>query len=372
MKIKKIDIALVMIMFAIFKMEGIPTAFKDGIQIFSLLTALLMFVSQYKIAIKDISFLIIVPVVFSTVYSYLEGNINTNNVLNCFFYMFSIWMYSNIIGQYYKIGQSKRLIKIMKNILLFFSILTIISILTIGVADTGITTYLFGGKFICCYLIILTIVFIIVSKKRMKIIPLMFLMSMSIMFNIYFSCSTGIIITVLLFFLLIVPDGIKKILCNPIVVLVSIIASGGIIMVIELILQNSIVNKFIVEVLGKDISLSGRMPIYSYYLFPAIKNNPIVGYGYGSAILHKTTPYWNAQNGLLDYSLNFGIIGALALLILFYFVFKSNKGKYWPMYSYIYILIVAAIWECSFNMFLYIILILIYHLNGGVKNEISS
>ena len=62
MKIKKIDIALVMIMFAIFKMEGIPTAFKDGIQIFSLLTALLMFVSQYKIAIKDISFLIIVPV----------------------------------------------------------------------------------------------------------------------------------------------------------------------------------------------------------------------------------------------------------------------------------------------------------------------
>lgn len=151
MKVKKIDVALLLVCLALFKMEALPIMAKNGIQILSLIGAFCILGINYKIRINDISFIIIIPIVISSVISYLSGIISIQNVFNCFFYMMALFEFSNIVWIYSK-DNSLEMFKTMKQIFAIFFIMNLISIFIIGTEDTGNTTYLFGGKFISVYL----------------------------------------------------------------------------------------------------------------------------------------------------------------------------------------------------------------------------
>lgn len=373
MKLKKIDLALIFAVLAIFKMEGLPTFAKNSIQIVSLILSLGIISYGYKIYLKDISLILIVPVIISSVLSYIKGVINYQNIVNCIFYMIGIFAFSNIVRIYYDKKIDFEMFRILKIIFAIFSLMNLISIFIIGIEDTGNTTYLFGGKFLSLYLLFFSfILFFSSRKKKVGLISSILSCSILTLFSIYFSCSTGIVLAISLFLLLGISRKIKIFLCNTKTLLVILIISGCLVFSFEAILSVPLISNFIIKVLGRDLTLSGRLPIYKYYLIPLISKNYIWGYGYGSSILHVTTPYWNAQNGVLDYLLNYGICGIISILVAFMLVGKSYKEKYWYLYSFMFLLLIAGIWECSFSTYLYVVLILIYNLNGGIKHEILN
>lgn len=370
MKVKKIDVTLLLVCLALFKMEALPIMAKNGIQILSLIGAFCILGINYKIRINDISFIIIIPIVISSVISYLSGIISIQNVFNCFFYMMALFEFSNIVWIYSK-DNSLEMFKTMKQIFAIFFIMNLISIFIIGTEDTGNTTYLFGGKFISVYLAFFSILLSFSTKEEEVGLPkLLVSCGLLSLFSIYFSCSTGIILAMALFLSLIIPTYIKKFLCNGKTVLIIVILTALLVFSIESIINIPLISNFITGTLNRNLTLSGRLPIYKYYLIPLILKKPILGYGYGSSILHVTTPYWNAQNGLLDYQLNYGICGSCSILLLFWLVARSYKNKFWYMYSFMFLLIVAGIWESSYGLFLYTVLILIYNLNRGTPNDV--
>ena len=85
---------------------------------------------------------------------------------------------------------------------------------------------------------------------------------------------------------------------------------------------------FILGLLGRNTSLTGRVPMWSYLLQNVISRRPILGYGYGAiwnlegfrAQLAATLG-WSSQvvigdNGLMDIGLHLGIIGVVLMATL--------------------------------------------------------
>ena len=373
MKFKKIDLAMFFVCLAIFKMEGLSTVVKNSLQVTSLIISIYFLGFSYKMHIKDVSLIIIVPIIISTFISYYREIITFQNVFNCIFYMLGLFIFSNISRIYVQQNRILEMFRCLKNTFLIFLLMNLISIFVIGTDDTGNTTYLFGGKFLSLYLVLFSSILIFFCKKKnFSLFNIFICCILLTIFSIYFSCSTGVVLAWCLFLLLLLPKSIKSLLCNIKILITLIILTAFLVFFLETFLNIPLIKNIITGVLHRDLTLSGRLPIYKYYLIPLILKNPIWGYGYGSSILHATTPYWNAQNGLLDYQLNFGICGTISILIMFALAAKSYMEEYWPMYSFMFLLIVAGIWECSYGIFLYVILILIINLNGGVKYEISN
>ena len=367
MKLKRMDISLIFILIAIFKPEGLPVLAKNSIQIIGLLIAMFLFISKNKIMAKDITIVIILPILVSTLISYFKGIISLNNVFNCLFYMTSIFVFSNIVRKFVGKSRKKDLLKILKYEFIVFSLLTLISTFVVGVDESGTTTYLFGGKFTSCYLLAFTIISCLLENQQIKPFKILILCLLLFAFSEYISCTTGMIFSIFMFVLFLLPKKFFDFLRKPAVALTIVVLAGMIPIFIDKLVQNSFVKFIVVEKLGKSLTLSGRLPIYEYYLFPKIKDSLMFGYGYSSSILHTSTPYWNAQNGLLDYTLNYGAVGAILLLILFYLAFKSDNKAVLPIYAFIYGLILISVWECSYSILLYIAFLLIFHLQNKEK-----
>ena len=91
---------------------------------------------------------------------------------------------------------------------------------------------------------------------------------------------------------------------------------------------------FIISLLGKDATLTGRTEIWDAVL-GSIAKQPLFGYGYQAfwlgfkgesyrIILTVTWALGQAQNGFLDVTLEMGIVGLTIVLLLFGFAFRDG------------------------------------------------
>ena len=110
--------------------------------------------------------------------------------------------------------------------------------------------------------------------------------------------------------------------------------------------------------LNETATMNARVRIYEI-LMDIITKKYWIGYGYNTLIV-KERLYSNAQNGLLHIIVQFGILGAVALVFLCFMAtrnrYKRNKDVVEWCELWLFSLIVAGIIEITFGVFFYVFL----------------
>lgn len=178
-------------------------------------------------------------------------------------------------------------------------------------------------------------------------------------FSAYLYCTTGVVcyLTVLIL-MLVLP--IRKILEKPLSIAIATVLSGALPLSMTAILSIPRVNALLIAI-NETATMNARVRIYEI-LMNIITQNYWIGYGYNTLIV-KERLYSNAQNGMLHIIVQFGMLGAAALVLLCYIAtrnrYKRNKDVVEWCEFWLFALIVAGIIEITFGVFFYVFLALI-------------
>lgn len=225
----------------------------------------------------------------------------------------------------------------------------------------NLITYLFGNKFMVAYLHMQTLgilaEYATLSRKLNNIKVYFALLSYAIYgmaICSYVNCATGIVGNLVVVTLLLLPisDTIKKTLSKPLTMMVVLLIANVLLIGSDVLLQIPFIQNLITGVLHKDLTLTGRFRIYAM-LPDLFKNSFIIGYGYNSDIFAGLIGYGNAQNGILQYVLDCGIVGAITLIInwISSVICIKNKERFsWPMICVIYGFIICSLVEVCFKL----------------------
>lgn len=219
-----------------------------------------------------------------------------------------------------------------------------------NIAGREIGTCLIGNKFVVAYAH-MTLLFLLVilykgEKYAMYRITIYGIITMLIC--LYVDCMTAVLGTAIFLILYFLPKHIKPLLSSPIVFSAAFFGGAFLLILFDKVLSFGPIQFLIVDVLHRDLTLTGRMEIY-YFIFKLLATHKWFGYGYGTNIV-ETTSIWyaNAQNAFWDFAICYGFI-ALALLFLFLVIVicKCNKVQsLFGMSKYTYV--------CTCMLYIYI------------------
>ena len=244
--------------------------------------------------------------------------------------------------------------------------------------------YLIGNKFsvvFAHYLMICLYWYVKCNKKKILIInksilALMYVLTFSV--ALFVECATGVVGCVLLFTLMMFRKRITLVCVKPIVPIIVLCIACSVLLVSDVMTNNYFVRFIVEDVLQRDISLTGRMGIYTsmYELFPG---HYWSGYGYGSTyeVCMKLLGAPNTQNGLMEIVVQFGLVGAGLFLVLIFFAFRqnsyqNNRRYSMPIISLLYVYIILASVEITLELqFLVLLAIMVASAEMEKKDIIS-
>ena len=208
---------------------------------------------------------------------------------------------------------------LFKVVLIYIIINDVILILT-GVQETG-SGYFVGNKFTVSYLhMFLAVLYNLKSRfnnsrynERKNIYYLLF----SLIISIYVQCSTAIIGTLLLLIVQSWGHIMQKFIYNKLTYIILIVVCVCFAFMYSLILDIPWVQYIIVDILGEDLTLTGRTYIYDT-LLDVININPIWGFGVGNSyqLLYYLFGYPNSQIGFINLFIEQGAVGCVTIIIL--------------------------------------------------------
>lgn len=344
---------------AVFKQYFLPDAVRQMLKILILVgTFLFLIYSCKKKMLLNVSLMFCASVILSSIVATIRGNYGFRNLLDSLLYaltFYDLYTFSALCKQK---GYSDRLIDCMYNMNLIYCILTIISVAMVGIDNnSNNAAYFFGNKFTSSYLFILLISLYgashDMSNKKNKI-TLFTIFCFSILFSLYVECATATITLAALFVIYLMPEKIKRLVVKERYVVIALILSAVVIIWIEAILKIDFINRLVTDFFHKSYTLTGRLEIYGSYLAGVIKGSLWTGYGYSNSVMMDLTGvYANAQNGLLEIFVSFGILGVIVLVFTVYYCFKhGEKGNsIFYLSLVVYGMIIAAIFEISLNWF---------------------
>ena len=263
--------------------------------------------------------------------------------------------------------REKRSIEFIVRVFLFFTIFYIVAtdLLIFVNHDMFLGEYyLIGNKFNVGYKHLELIVLLLMKRninllKNRNNIFLNSILIISIISGIIFSylvdSTTGIISIVILGLLLLLKD---KLLYNSLFFVSILIGSSLVVIFINRLLTLGIVENFIVNVLHKNITLTGRTIIYDS-IPKLIKGHLLFGYGYNTAyeVWTKYVSYMpNAQNGLINCVFEQGLIATSIMIILIKKIInKASKVKalyriYKPIIALLYVYAIIATIEITIDL----------------------
>lgn len=136
-------------------------------------------------------------------------------------------------------------------------------------------------------------------------------------------------------------------------VYVAILAVGNLVYFgTGFLLQSDIVQYFVSNVLGRSLTMTGRTPIYDC-LEMIISEKPIFGWGYGTDIVERVVGYGNAQNGVADLAVHYGVIGVVSFGLLLVSVLKSTTDRSPCVFAFtgmLYAAILTSMAEITFGL----------------------
>lgn len=247
-------------------------------------------------------------------------------------------------------------------------------------------TYLVGTKFIVSYLHmdLLALWFVknngrfLFWQKSKAVIVL--LSCFVIVVSIYIDCLTGLLGCIVLMWLFASMDtpAHKKMLKlnSPWLMLLTLAVSVIFPFVSQSIVSIPSVKAFLEETLGRSSTLTGRTDIYEIFVLK-MEDNWLWGYGFGNgyAIAKAIFGYANAQNAILDWVLQTGVLATGALLGIILLTFhqlskKDETDEIMPLVALIYVYVLLGTVETTFGMrFLLWIAVLFMRINETKETE---
>lgn len=234
----------------------------------------------------------------------------------------------------------------------------IVDMLIVLVGRSTSAFYFIGDKFVVSYLHLFSCALYYYnyrnpdSKLKHKDWKLYLLLLLSVFISQRVQCATGTVGTLVLAFLLLGKDLFKRIVYSGKAMLLSVLFCTLMSFWFSTLVTYPFVQYVLVDILGEDLTLTGRLRIYEI-LFQAMEKNPLWGWGQGNGMSFLgyffSTP--NAQNGLFNYITDYGVIGAVLLLCLLYTVCKRvRSGQAYPFLALILTFIILSSVEITFNL----------------------
>ena len=265
-----------------------------------------------------------------------------------------------LLFEYFYIkGRTKTLIKTLFYLILIYIIITDVIMIIFPTLHVQKGMYYFiGNKFNVSYLHLQLIVLYLQKhsyERKMRIsekATFALLCLLTLFICIYVECSTGVVGLFLLLMLFFVEKKYPIFLKKPKIFFITLFISCSTLLLFSGILKVGVVKYFIEQILHEDITLTGRMIIYSK-IDSILANHLLLGYGSGSSfdIIMNTIGAPNTQNGVLEVILEQGLISFFLMMLLAYLILKKNNGALKSNYSVImvYVLVVLSSIEITLD-----------------------
>ena len=380
-KVKIEWILIFLLFFSMFKISYIPGVIRQLIKVASIIILLLFLVSNTpRKKLLNISLVFSGCIILSGVISYLN-NINTlRSLLESFIYALLFYDAYTLIQYFSLKNKMSYFLEEFYKIVFTFSAINFVSIILLGREGNMEPIYLLGNKFSVAYMLILLISLFgatHVSPTNKNTIKYYLLIFVSILICIYMRSITALISLIFVLFASIFKNKISILLKKPYFILSALILSLGVVFIFDALLSNSEIGNLVFNVFNKSTSIYGRQVIYNTYLKTILENGRMIwGSGYNNSIIYEMSNgvFGNAQNGLFQHLISFGIIGVCAILITAYYCLNNsdkddNKIFYILLVSYA--MIVAATVEVSINWYFFIGLFIVSNINKNEKIDIA-
>ena len=291
-----------------------------------------------------------------------------------------------IINNAVRVNQQKEFLSAMSSVCIIFLLINAISLLifengiipSTNIYDNGDGDYFFLGIKVAytTYVIPALAVAGLYSKLFKKKLIIIICIILSV-FNIFYAnISTGIICL----FVIIISNIIQKFSCLKFSIFqclnISILAN---IFVVLLKLQ-VLFSNFIVNVLHKSISLTGRTGIWDAAI-EVLKSNGILKLLFGNGIFNGGAfvpigGYWPAHNQWLQNLYEAGIVGTVFFIFFLIYLDKENKSKSFERAYLISLCFAILIGTITMQYFgyahMYIPFILLYYLRYFLTKNDSN
>ena len=270
------------------------------------------------------------------------------------------------------------LIAYLYYVLVFYIIITDLDILINGTQSSG-SGYLLGNKFTVSYLhMFLAVIYKVYHKiKRPAHNYYVPLLCLALVAAITVQCSTAVVGVLLLFAFHYIKIAYKIILYNRAAFILLIIASILFAFFYTYILEIPFIQYLIVDILGEDLTLTGRIYIYDAVL-NVLALNPLWGMGIGNSyqLLYYLYGYPNAQNGFINLFLEQGLIGCIiTMVITLHFITKQHRQRNGDFTTSIimltFIMIFLALVEITINLWYVFLLTLLQITDKDIKDSIG-
>ena len=289
-------------------------------------------------------------------------------------------------------GESQAAIKLIYYYVLLLVVVTDILMFT-GLFTFGTTkypTYFVGTKFTVVYMHFNLLALWVIQqceKRGEKFVPKWVIWCVGIalvLVAIYVDCMSGVLGAVFMIIVVLRMGTAKKIariLTSPAIFVLSVSACTLFAFVIGFVLNLPVVPDFVENVLGRSTTLTGRVNIYQGYV-EAMRNHWVFGYGYGSGNLVSNQFFGcdNAQNAVLHWILQCGIVVTTLMITVFALIMKQvNTCKRKTQVSIelliglVYTYIMLGIVEITYSMAFILMMALIFmSINDKKRNDTAS
>lgn len=361
MKVNKLDFYVILLWLALFQVY-LPD--ERIYYIYQFVIASLIFIEFFVEILKSPKYLLFFLYPLTIIISCI---VNKNTILytqvarGCVSALLIVDVYL-MIKRYERRRGAENLISIlysMSKLYVIISILWMIILIITGKLQNAVSEeFLFlRGKFPTAYMFIFYLMFFCLAWKGNRAFPRKWKKKIFIVQTIgciglcaLIEISTGIVALLLVLVLTLWGKKVVRGMRNPFVVVGLIIGSMFLIFGLGAILQIPIVQNIIVKVLHEDLSLTGRMQLYTL-LYPLILKSGLWGGGFGSYVA-STLAYhgwYNAQNGLAEIILTYGFVGGITFLTLVFLSVSTAKNRNTIFYLIILVFIVISVIEVPFN-----------------------
>ena len=279
---------------------------------------------------------------------------------------------------------SNNIAKASWNCLMLYWVPSIITVFAQGrnVIDNANNVYFIGNKFNVAYLNVVMLCLLLflnnerkencsrsfVLKINSKKIGVFLFYAMIVFIDYYMKAYTGLFMILFILILAILSrylqfriakkwSGFLNFIGKPLIVTISVVSSVLVAIILEAIMNIPTIGAYLASI-GKTGNILSRTLIYKN-LAEIIERKPLIGYGYGSAIVSR---YFgpNAQNGLAQVMIYTGILGTFLMLLITFYCCKAgrqSKGSQSAAFLYaIYAFILSATVEITYGGTFFILL----------------
>lgn len=221
--------------------------------------------------------------------------------------------------------------------------------------------YFVGTKFEVVYLHFLLVCLYIAKNKEngtKNKATILGMLIWTFIVGVLVECSTGLVGTIILVALMLVIKNREQLFLNPVLYAVVQALCFGFIFFCEAVLNNPTVENFIINILGKNATMSGRANIYIKVPMLLTSHHAwMTGFGYATSyeLGRKLGGFPDTQNGVLEWIWNAGIPTTIVMLTIFMAILflskraiaRENIRKMFPLVTMLYLLTILGAVEIT-------------------------